>query len=299
MSTLPQTGPAPKPTNSVACFDRVQVWLKAPETARRLAELRRHCGRLHVDNRPSSFDRAYRQRLELKQPNDAALRWLAAHSDGLVNRLEVALDFVFDTAAERDDAFEFLHRHLVRRWHGKQTVRAIRGGTTALLTEEIEQANTRYDGSRAARNVIAFYREDHSRITGEGNCLHLEWRAKGAHAVRQAGVQSVKDLFDFDHRGFWQKRLVLIQVEPERLGRSIRNRGRLGRGRKDRRDGQVGQVVLNSVGSVQELIDRYGRRRIQRAFRPIEIDGLLPVRADGVSGFAFAGEEQHRRMGRF
>jgi hypothetical protein len=73
--------------------------------------------------------------------------------------------------------------------------------------------DTRYDADRAAQNGIVFYKEDHSRITGEEYCLHLEWRLNRLRAVRAAGIETGQDLLKFDHRAFWQKRLRLYEVD--------------------------------------------------------------------------------------
>jgi hypothetical protein len=179
-----------KPIDIHPYFDRIQIWLKRPATAAAITKLRKDCGHLHCDNRRARFDGTYRQRLEFKQPGDSVLRWIARRDDALINRAEIALDFIFGSTAQRDDAFEFLHRHLCRRWHGKrQGVRAYRGrrGSPARPSDgEIERANTRYDASRAARNSILFYRQPSSRATGQIDCLHLEWRLKGCG---QSGVR--------------------------------------------------------------------------------------------------------------
>jgi hypothetical protein len=83
---------------------------------------------LYVENKPAPFGQNYRQRIELKQPSLEALQWLAERDDVFVNRIEITLDFIFDSLAARDDAQEFLHFHLIRRWHSKkQQVRLYRG----------------------------------------------------------------------------------------------------------------------------------------------------------------------------
>jgi hypothetical protein len=60
-------------------------------------------------------------------------------------------------------------------------------------------------------------------VTGELWCLHLEWRLRSLKAVRAAGIESGEDLIGFNHREFWQKRLLLFDVDRQRLGRLIRN----------------------------------------------------------------------------
>ncbi len=110
-----------KPSATYAYFDKVQFWVRTPLNDATLGELRSECGRggLYVENRPARFDARYRQRLELKQPNRTTMEWIARRDDALINGAEVAVDYVFKSSADRDDAWEFLDRHLVRSWHSR------------------------------------------------------------------------------------------------------------------------------------------------------------------------------------
>jgi hypothetical protein len=249
-------------------FDKVAVWLRRPASKTALAELKKQCGHLHVGNHRARFDGNFRQRLELKQPTDAALRWLAARDDALINQIEVALDFIFGNWADRDDAYDFLNRHLVRRWHGKrQEIRVYAG-----------KAQTRYDGPRAARNSLVLYRQEFSRVTGELCAVHFEWRLRGARAVRGAGISSGQCLLKFDHRAFWERRLLLCDIEPERLGRYLRNQTEGSKSRvTGKLDSRTGHVVINGCSTVQEIIDRYSRLRIQRVMTRLPVNDWLPA----------------------
>jgi hypothetical protein len=122
-------------------------------------------------------------------------------------------------------------------------------------------AQTRYDAARSARNNIVLYRQKFCRITGELHCVHLEWRARGRVTLRRLGINTAKDLFNFDHRAFWQKRMLLIDFQTQRLGRAFRNSGkghrrRAGRDKEDRLDGRTGHVLINSHATLQEVVDR-------------------------------------------
>lgn len=289
-----------KPTELHAYFDKVQAWLKFPASRQELKILGQHCGPggLYFDNKRARFDRNYRQRIEIKQPSLEALQWLAERDGVLVNRIEVTLDYIFDLPAARDDAQEFLNFHLIRRWHSKkQRVRLYRGSQErgsrgkrgVEQVHEIERATTRYDAGRWSKNGIALYTERHSRVTGELYCLHLEWRANGARAVQSAGIKSASDLLEFDHHAFWKKRLLLVDVDPERLGRLFRNRpsGLKSRtpifktdwaGRQTNMDHYWGAQILKSVGSLQELVDAYGTKmRVQRILEPVSNSAWLPA----------------------
>jgi hypothetical protein len=288
MAILAESVVPVKPVTVHPYFDRVALWL--PERANKpfLAKLRPKCGSLHVGNDRARFDPKLVQRLELKQPKPQALRLLAGLPGAHLNQVEVALDLVFANSRERDRTYEFLAYHLVRRWHGKKQQIHIHHG----------KAETRYDAGRSASNSIVLYQEDHSRITGESDCLHVEWRALNQRAVRSAGIESARDLVGFDFRQFWKKQLLLLTVEPERLGRYFPRQGRKGRRRKSALDHRRGRILLNGVASIQELIDRY---QVRRLLRPIANETLLPKRSEGenrvksLRGQGFRGEWSVRR----
>lgn len=289
MAIIPSSARLIKPRAIYAYFDKIQFWLRNPIDRNTRDQLETWCGRggLHQQNGPARFDSNFRQRIQLRQPTDQALRWLAQRDDALINQAEVTLDFVFEYRAQRDEVWDFLHRHLIRRWHGrKQEIRFYRPKTRIPLNAADGTVGTRYDAGRWAPNVIASYREDHSRITGEVNCLHLEWRLKGSKPMRGVGIVSSQDVACFDHRLFWQKRLLLRTADQERLGRLIRNRAN---GKRSRISGvkrsddywisrRTGNHYLRTRETVQELIDEFGKaHRIQRALVPISNEVLLPA----------------------
>jgi hypothetical protein len=258
---------APRPASTHAYFDKVAFWLPCPLDKAVLKQLRANAGHVHVGNRRARFNPRLVQRIELKQPSENALRALAAHPGAYVNRAEVALDLIFKNVRERDDCYEFLDRHLVRRWHGrKQQIRVHPG-----------EAGTRYDAVRSAANAIVVYREKHSRICGEVDCLHIEWRASKRRAVQALGISSPRDLLRFDHRQFWEQRLLLFTVEAERIGALFRGRKRTGRPVKSDGNARRGMVVLDSVENIQELLDRYRETRIRRVLTKIGASPLLPT----------------------
>ena len=302
MRLVPQPGEAtlnterrsathPTPTGVYAYFDKIQFWVPTPLDRQILAQLRTQCGRggLYAESGPARFNARFRQRIELRQPTDQALQWLARRDDAIINRAEITIDLVFNCLSDRDDAWECLHRHIVRRWHGKkQQIRAYRGGSqTHSLSDYGGLGDSRYDAGGSAPNKIVFYREEHSRVTGEAYCLHLEWRLKGLTAVRRAGIESGHDLLEFNHRVFWQKRLRLYDVDRVRLGRMARNKAS---GKKRRKseihqsgsykinlDGRTGEVLERAHDTIQELIDKLrASHKIHRALVPIPIGFLLP-----------------------
>jgi hypothetical protein len=272
---LPGPGVEPKDQSVVPYFDLVRFWLRAPVSPATIAWLRKHCGHVHQKTRKACFDKKFRQRIELKQPKPEALKWLAGQS-AMINRVEVALDYAFPTAAHQEAAYSFLHRHLVRRWHRRRQRIHIEHGKKGT--------QTRYDGPRYAANGVVFYPQPRSRITGASDIVHLEWRLNRLMAVRAAGIRSGRDLLNFDHRAFWQKRLLLFDVKAGRLGRLRRNSVTRKRSRAEHpNDARIGQIMINCVEqesrdwTVQELIDLFrSSYRMERALQPIDIEHWLP-----------------------
>lgn len=291
----PAVPPAIFPLAIYPYFDKVQVWLKSPADPKTVDRLQLRCGHFYVDNRSARFGDGYRQRLEFKQPKPDALAWIACQRATMINRVEIALDLVFADRNRRDDAFEFFHRHLIRRWHGKrQRIKLVRGGRkeghggkrAPELVDEVAAGQTRYDGGRCAPNQITLYRAQYSRVTGELNCLHLEWRLNTLASVQNAGITSGVHLFEFDHRQFWARRMRLVSADPEKLGRCIRNRvngtksrtPEPGNNRFVNLDQRRGSVMLQAFGTMQEFVDAFGSSlRLHRILSAIPNEAFLPL----------------------
>jgi hypothetical protein len=208
--------------------------------------------------------------------------------------MEIGLDLIFKNRAEKEETFDFMHQHLVRRWHGsRQEIRVYRD---RRQVEDDDIGQCRYDTGRSAPNRIVVYPEDFTRVTGELNCLHIEWRAKGVRPTRAAGINTPADLLVFNHRAFWQKRLLFYSANRRHLGRLIRNRA-TGRRRRTPEiirktpatiqkgkfqyridiEARTGEVFARSYDTVQQLIDALKRLcRIHRALIPISNEMLLP-----------------------
>jgi hypothetical protein len=184
-------------------FDKIQFWVREPLDQKAIKSLRKECGkdRLFIVNGPAPFGQGFIQRVELRQPSKKALRWLARHNGALINRAEITLDLTFKYRANVEEVWDFLYQHLVRRWHRRrQGVRTFR---STPRDDNPGAGETRYDAGGQDPNLLVFYVEDHSRITGEPNCLHLEWRVKNLRATRAAGIESGRDLLNTTrHEGY-------------------------------------------------------------------------------------------------
>jgi hypothetical protein len=210
-------GRFPKPSSASGYFDVIRFWLKSPLDSREGSKLRNLCGgEVRADREPAPFPGGYQERITMRQPLDSALKWLAERDDVHINYAEIALDWTFESSASRDNGWQFIGYHLVRRHHGKK--QEVRLGCSDDQNDwtpqhDIELAQTRYDGPRSARNLIVLYKQEVSRKTGEIPLLHLEWRANGAQAVRSLGIVTPADLIQFDYRRF---RYLLLTVQPPR-----------------------------------------------------------------------------------
>src|SRR5262249_13571759 len=106
------------PVGVIAYVDKIQLWLKTPLLRTELDWLRSDCGGLYHVRKSKRWDRSrsYRQRLQLRQPNLKLLQWLSTLKGVLINYLELALDWTFDSEEERDEAHEFVGHYHVKRW---------------------------------------------------------------------------------------------------------------------------------------------------------------------------------------
>lgn len=266
-------------------FDKFQVWFKTPLDRLTLNKLRKNCGKggLYYENRNARWDWNYKQRVEFRQPNDWLVKWLSERDDEevVINGLEVAVDFSFTSWIERDDAMEYFHKHLLRRWHGTgQEIRVYKENDRSAERVEIEEGESRYDAGRWAPNRVAMYVEEFSRATGELFCFHLEWRCNGLRPVRNAGIELPEHLMNFDHADFWEDRYLFADIDPKRIGAVLRKRKIADYGRE--RDRRVGGVILNSVGNMQDLFDEFGSNlRLGRIVTRLDHQHLLPQNGHG------------------
>ncbi|MBB5053320.1 hypothetical protein HNQ36_003311 [Afipia massiliensis] len=211
----------------------------------------------------------FREQVQLVGANRVALAYLASRDDRiprgngalpkrdrqppLIIYLEIALDIILANEQILREAFAAFKRCFVQLWNGKnESIEFDNGGMST--------------GRRWNGKYLSAYISKPSPVTGEVDCLHIEYRICSARAVRAVGIASIADLLAFDFRAFWQKHLVLRDVDIARLGRHSLNK-RFGKRRQepgpdDRRTGQVlwRAYAYDKSGSlcVQALIQNYG-----------------------------------------
>jgi hypothetical protein len=161
-------------------IDTVQIVLRrrlSPDDARRVIELN-HSGKVILEPRPAWQE--YRFRIRLHQPQPDALMFLAkVASEYLVNRIDIAVDFITASREAADELREFLNRHLTQRWHGKRRRSTVEG--------------TIYFSLPWRRRNIAVY-----NLREAPHICHVETRLYGAQTLRRYGIRSLRDVIDLD-----------------------------------------------------------------------------------------------------
>lgn len=269
-------GITPEPGSIYSYIDRAQLWVKQPLSKGDLDDLRALAGKkLRIWSRPMPYMPSLKQRFTLFQPSRDLLQHLRPH-EPYINAVEIALDWVYPDELRKDRAFEFTCQGVVKSHHREQGIRWFNG-------------ITRYSGPRGAPNVMAIYGDKHSKVTGEVDCVHLDWRISRRGAIERANLDTIDKLLNLDFRKFWDQRLKLLQVDGETLGRLYHNRLTGSQRRKalihgegkfpyyvDRR--MAGTLIQAlQLNSAQQVIDHFKRDiRIERCLMAFEHEALLP-----------------------
>jgi hypothetical protein len=253
-----------------AFIDNLTVWVRQPLIRRHMAVVAPY----HVEDGPAPFPGGYQQQLHVAQPSPEALRALSGMAH-MLNYVEPSLDLIFDNEIACGEAFDFLDRHHVKRWH-RGELRYVRGVT-------------RYTDDRSASNNFVVYGDRPCKLTGELDCLHFDWRIRGQEACRRAGINSAMDVLHFDHRAFWEKFLILATVDLQKLGRLHRKYWKPRSaprwisepwsGLPYDKDLRTGVILFNLADrSTQKLLDRFGRMfRVRDCLEKLDVEHLLPA----------------------
>lgn len=304
LSTAPSTrnlGAEIQPHYIQSFIDRMHICSKTFLPEDQLARLRSLCRpktlRVYKGGGKFAGQKIYKQRLQLLQPTREALEFLNTIEGIDINYLELALDWIFQSCWEVEDAWSFLCIHFFKRHHGKQSIVMLRSKSRAELKadaaegkqartfafcRDFNEAETRYTGSRKSPNQLVAYRDRLSKITRQRNCLHLEWRFRGKESLDREGLGSIADLLALNDREFWDRHLVFRELDHKKVGRHLNNRYRRTNRRgvwRDDWDDKVGRIVKRGSGFVvQNVIKRHREKMpiIMRYLRPISVEHLLP-----------------------
>ena len=115
--------------------DKVTVWLKRPliqtETAwiaarcRGKVEIKRNGEWIWISGRSTPVwhpNRAFQQRVQLLQPSDEVLEWLARRNDARLTYFELSLDLIFKNEEDWEDAYRFICKHHVKLYASSRFV---------------------------------------------------------------------------------------------------------------------------------------------------------------------------------
>ena len=268
MQSLLTSVAAIKPLKIMAYVDRIHVWLRIPLTAAELAWLDRHCAPSPAPLNELAAFGDYQQRLELVLPDAEALRFLAKRTHHL-NYVELALDWLLQNEETLRATGLIIKGHLIKRHHREKHG-----------VEYVQ--DTTYLGRPTDKVRPVSYGDLPCRHTGRPHCIHLEFRLKNVQTLHRAGIRSITDLLKFDHHGFWEKRLVLAELDYGYFGRMLATRddGRWRRRKTTDADYAIGLKHFERVGkgSTQKTVDVYRKHLplISRCLMLANVTHLLP-----------------------
>jgi hypothetical protein len=159
----------PRPSAIYTYFDKVRIWLREPLLKRVVSRLNKGClGGIIEDQNPAWFDRSYQQKLELFQPTNWVLQFLARLDDGvLLNCAEPACNLIFadSDAVER---YVLLFKYsFIQLWHRPtMLVEAYSQGFTTRRPPDL--------GGRRAGRWFHWYGDHPCNLTQDPNCFHFE-----------------------------------------------------------------------------------------------------------------------------
>lgn len=208
-------------------FDRLTFWFDRPQLLLPLSELRAHA-RLKHKVKNMTMNRLYQLKIEVFQPSpeffDVLLRAVGLEVTCLITEAELVCDVPVPTDT---DAANMLIAFMgqAHAFHQRQKVRQKSG--TFYYARRRTRSTSAGKGRKSRRRLVAYadrVSKLASPIRGQ-NCLHVEWRIFSSTTLREVGIGCVQDLKGFDHRGFWDKLVAMLQLP------SMTQQGRLAGGR--------------------------------------------------------------------
>lgn len=193
----------------------------------------RHCGSLYR-KRIQRDDGMWWYALFVNQPKTAALQHLASLEPKCwITEVHLALDLLTETEAQAELLQTYIENRLVK---SKRRVQA----TT-------EVAETTYIDRNLRRGVeVALYSDRPCKYANGHPCMHIDWRVRGAHALRTANLHTPDALLALNYLTFWEQRLRLDQAPSREELHSIRLKEIAARGYPVRLNEQV-DLLLNRM----------------------------------------------------
>jgi hypothetical protein len=133
---------------------------------------------------------SYRWRLSLQQPSREAIELLEAEvPNHIVSRLDVAFDLSLAPGIEAKALQQEIARLAIQPWHGQRKATKKRDEAGNVTFYMAANGGT-------SRNTANYIRS--SKLTGEAEVIHMEFRYRKAQTCRDRGVETVMDLLEFN-----------------------------------------------------------------------------------------------------
>lgn len=230
---------------------------------------------------------------KLHQPTSAELFFLHKEEQNRrcrVTQVHVALDLLAHPSRSPDSIRQYVEARLVPNARARRAFRNRGGDLVDMVTTCGE--TTYYHRGVSQGIEIALYSDKHSK-TGHGwQCCHLEYRVKGARALRAAGIQSMNGVRLLNHTEFWGSQLTFWR--PPTFEDLARASNRAAKSRTadslgtqlNQREAHLmlrlaspqGPDALNAMQLYLELRDRSARynKRPSRLFQQVDHSWALP-----------------------
>ena len=195
--------------------DKLTTALATPISRQHKKELEPLCGyqqkqqEKRVATRPTSRHPTLRiYTYDIFQPTPQACTFIAENYPvHLIKSVEISLDLITHT---QDDALllqDFLVNHLRKKWPGHQKLRKYTSGSG--------HTTPYWCNSESRQNLLA-YADRPSKVTGS-HCVHIEWRINKTSVLKNYGYTNIQQFINFDFRSFWDKHLLLRDVNNAKI----------------------------------------------------------------------------------
>jgi hypothetical protein len=213
---------ATTPHGSIAYIDTVVVRVRYRPSDELVALLEANCLRT-VDARPAQF---FYWRIACQQPTEAALRILdsaISDLDGVLQRVDIALDIPCESREEAEQLRKWFGRHLDMPY-ARDPAYLFRSLEEREMPEWAGTETLYLQPRKWGRANVGAYSRD-SKITGQPS-LHIELRFGGSRAVRRiGGILRPSDLALLDPGSLIERKLRLARVDVRKLGKQVLGRG--------------------------------------------------------------------------
>jgi len=239
-----------------AYIDRVNIWLDTnrPVVSQKTIQAFHLSNRkIEIVNWPmSKFQPSWKQKLQLHQPTPELLKLVEddihrASCNYVINRVELAVDWITETAANADAMHLFLQTHFVHcssmSYHFENEYKT----PTCMGTSYFAQ-------KKKHKIVPVIYTDKVSKVNREP-CAHFEYRLTDTGTCRAKEILTLDDLIVYDIIAFFTDH-VEFHKKPtkEEIGKALRHN-------KEQDDPQLSISKSNSNGksrrSFEKLCERF------------------------------------------